>query len=38
MDEDKFCAVCGAKVTKVAREEFTVSSDDLIQRVKELLH
>jgi hypothetical protein len=38
MDEDKFCAVCGAKVIKVAREEFTVSSDDLIQRVKELLH
>ncbi len=38
MDEDKFCTVCGAKVIKVAREEFTVSSDDLIQRVKELLH
>jgi uncharacterized membrane protein YvbJ len=37
-DEDKFCTVCGAKVTKVAQEEFTVSSDDLIQRVKELLH
>ena len=38
MDVDKFCTVCGAKVTKVAQEEFTVSSDDLIQRVKELLH
>jgi hypothetical protein len=37
-DEDKFCTVCGAKVTKVVREEFTVSSDNLIQRVKELLH
>jgi len=37
-DEDKFCTVCGAKVTKVVREEFTVSSDNLVQRVKELLH
>ena len=33
-----FCSVCGAKVTKVTREEYSVSSDDLIQRVKELLH
>jgi hypothetical protein len=37
-DDDKFCTVCGTKVTKVAQEEFTVSSDNLIQRVKELLH
>ena len=37
-DEDRCCAVCGAKVSRVVREEFTVSSDDLIQRVKELLH
>jgi uncharacterized membrane protein YvbJ len=37
-DEDKFCTVCGSKVTKVSQEEFTVSSDNLIQRVKELLH
>jgi hypothetical protein len=37
-DGDKFCTVCGTKVTKIAREEFTVSSDGLIQRVKELLH
>jgi len=37
-DEDKFCTVCGTKVTKVAREEFAVSSDNLIQRVRELLH
>ena len=33
-----FCSACGAKVTKVTREEYSVSSDDLIQRVKELLH
>ena len=37
-DEDKFCSVCGVAVAKVTREEFTVSSDDLIERVKQLLH
>jgi hypothetical protein len=38
MEGDKFCTACGAKVAKVTREEFTVSSQDLIERVKELLH
>jgi CBS domain-containing protein len=37
-EEDKFCSACGASVTKVTKEEFTVSSDDLIERVKQLLH
>jgi len=37
-DEDKFCSVCGAAVTRVVREEFTVSADNLIERVKQLLH
>ena len=37
-DEDKFCSVCGAAVTKITREEFSVSSDDLIERVRQLLH
>lgn len=37
-DKDKFCSVCGAEVRKVTQEEFTVSSDDLIERVKQLLH
>jgi CBS domain-containing protein len=37
-DDDKFCSVCGTKVVKIVREEFTVSSDDLIERVKQLLH
>jgi len=37
-DEDKFCPVCGAPVTRVVREEFTVSPDNLIERVKQLLH
>ena len=37
-DEDKFCAVCGTPVARVVREEFSVSSDDLIEKVKQLLH
>lgn len=37
-DEDKFCTACGAPVTRVVREEFSVSSDDLIEKVKQLLH
>ena len=36
--EDKFCTVCGAKVSKITREEYTVSADNLVDRVKELLH
>ncbi len=35
---DKFCSVCGTAATKVKIEEFEVSSDDLIQQVKALLH
>ncbi len=37
-DKDIFCTNCGAKVVKVTREEFTVTADNLIDRVKELLH
>jgi uncharacterized membrane protein YvbJ len=37
-EDDKFCYVCGAPVAKVAREEISVSADNLIERVKELLH
>jgi len=37
-EDDKFCSACGTPVAKVAREEFPVSSDNLIERVKELLH
>lgn len=37
-DEDKFCYACGAPVAKITREEFSVSADDLIERVKQLLH
>jgi uncharacterized membrane protein YvbJ len=34
----RFCSSCGAPVTKVIREEYSVASDNLIERVKELLH
>jgi ribosomal protein L40E len=34
----KFCSSCGAKVAKVTTEEYSVASDNLIERVKELLH
>jgi uncharacterized OB-fold protein len=34
----KFCSSCGAPVIRVTTEEYSVSSDDLIERVKELLH
>jgi len=34
----KFCRSCGTPVTPVRREEFSVSSDDLVKRVKQLLH
>jgi CBS domain-containing protein len=37
-EDDKYCYACGTPVAKVTREEFTVSADNLIQRVKELLH
>jgi hypothetical protein len=37
-DDAKFCTVCGTSVTRAVREEFSVSSDDLIEKVKQLLH
>jgi uncharacterized membrane protein YvbJ len=37
-ENDKFCNVCGTPVTKIIKEEFSVSADNLIERVKELLH
>jgi len=33
----KFCHICGASVGKVVREEFRVSADSLIEKVKELI-
>jgi Domain of unknown function (DUF4342) len=37
-EDDKFCAVCGAAVAKVTREEYSVSGSNLVDRVRELLH
>ena len=37
-DDDKFCNVCGTPAPKIIKEEFTVSADNLIEKVKELLH
>jgi hypothetical protein len=37
-ENTKFCSACGAKVTRVVTEEFSVNADNLIERVKELLH
>jgi hypothetical protein len=37
-EDDKFCQVCGTPVARTVREEFSVSSDDLIEKVKQLLH
>lgn len=37
-EDDKFCYACGAPITKIVKEEFSVSADNLIEKVKELLH
>jgi hypothetical protein len=37
-DEAKFCSACGTRVTRVITEEFNVDADNLIKRVKGLLH
>jgi len=37
VENAKFCHVCGSAVRKVRKEEFSISADDLIQKVKELI-
>jgi uncharacterized membrane protein YvbJ len=37
-DDDVYCRICGAKVVKVTSQEYDVSSENLVDRVKELLH
>lgn len=34
----QYCFKCGSRVGKAFTEEFSVSSDDLVRRVKDLLH
>jgi uncharacterized membrane protein YvbJ len=33
-----YCPSCGVNVKKVKREEYTVSSDDLVKKIKEIIH
>lgn len=37
-ETDRFCRVCGEIVGKLNQEEFAVSSGDLVNKVKSLLH
>jgi hypothetical protein len=37
-ENDEFCPLCGASVAKVTREEYVVSSNNLVNRIGELLH
>lgn len=37
-EDDVYCARCGAKLAKAKREEISVSADNLVEKVKELLH
>jgi hypothetical protein len=37
-ESDIYWTVCGTRVSKTVTEEYAVSSDNLIQRVRELLH
>jgi len=34
----RFCSNCGAPAGKVVKEEISVSSEDLVGKIKELLH
>ena len=36
--EAQYCLRCGSRVGKVSTEEFSVSSDDLVKKVKGILH
>ena len=37
-EDDEFCPFCGASAAKVTREEYVVSSNNLVNRIRELLH
>ena len=34
----RFCSSCGVEVENVVKEEFSISADDLVSKVKELIH
>ena len=33
-----YCHSCGAKLPRMTKEEFTLSSDDLAEKIKQLVH
>ncbi len=37
-EDARYCPSCGTPVGKVAREELSVSADNLVKKVKELIH
>ncbi|MBO3841819.1 MAG: DUF4342 domain-containing protein [Candidatus Brockarchaeota archaeon] len=37
-DDAAFCSACGSLVGKVSREEYSVSSEDLVKTIKHLIH
>jgi len=37
-EDARFCPNCGATVKKVVKEEFSISADNLVSKVKELIH
>ena len=36
--EAEYCYKCGSRVAQITAEEFSVSSDDVVKKVKDLLH
>jgi len=37
-EEDKFCSACGSSAVRMVSEEFSISSNNLIEKIRELLH
>lgn len=37
-EDANYCPKCGSKVGRTVTEEFSVNSEDLVKRVKDLLH
>jgi len=37
-DDDYYCTVCGASLGKTTRESFSISGDDVLKKVRELIH
>jgi uncharacterized membrane protein YvbJ len=38
VQDSLYCHSCGTKLPKMTKEEFTISSDDLAEKVKQLIH